>query len=488
MCADGEHVRREGRLSEPVVVAIVYVAALFVSILDTTIINVALPTLAADFEVPTASIEWVVTGYLLSLAVWIPASGWIGDRFGTKRVMLIALAIFTASSLLCGLSTSLPQLITFRIVQGVGGGMLTPVGLAMLFRAFPPEQRAAASKVLIIPTAIAPASGPVIGGLLIDKLSWHWVFFVNVPLGVGAFVFGVVFLREHREPRPGRFDLPGFVLSAIALSALLLALSEGPQRGWGSPVVAGAAVTAILGAIVLVRVELTTPEPMLNLRLLRNRMFRSTNTVSAFSTASFLAVLFIMPTYLQVVKGASALAAGLATFPEALGVLCSSQLVGRLYPGIGPRRLMIAGLVGMSSCMVLLSRVDLSTSLWVVRVLMFMLGSSFAFMIISLQAASFATISPADTGRAAALFSTQRQMCAAIGVAIVATYLAAFLPGDEGEGAAPIDQVSAFQGALLVAAAIAACGISAAWHVRDTDALGTMRRRDDARTAAPVVH
>ena len=478
--------RIDARLGERKIVAIVYVAALFVSILDTTIINVALPTLAGEFDVPTASIEWVVTGYLLSLAVWIPASGWIGDRFGTKRVMLWALAIFTAASLACGLATSLPELIAFRIVQGVGGGMLTPVGLAMLFRAFPPDRRAAASKVLVIPTAIAPASGPIVGGLLIDQLSWRWVFFVNVPLGIGAFTFGALFLKERKAPTAGGFDLPGFILSAAALTALLYALSRAPDSGWTSAAVLVSTAIAVASSVALVRVENRVAHPMLNLRLLHDRLFRASNVASIFAAAAFLATLFIMPTFLQEVHGASALQSGLTTFPEAIGVLVCSQLVGRLYPRVGPRRLMMTGMAMMAALLVLIAQIDIETSLWTVRGLMLLLGASFAFMIISLQAASFATISSADTGRASALFSAQRQMASALGVAIIASSLAAFLPGDHGKGVAPADQVPAFQGALLVAAGIAALGVLGSALVRDVDARSTMR--DALRPEAVPVH
>ncbi|MGH2632909.1 MAG: DHA2 family efflux MFS transporter permease subunit, partial [Tepidiformaceae bacterium] len=244
------------RLKPEYAVAIVYVAAMFMSILDTTVVTVALPTLSAQFKVGTASIDWVVTGYLLSLAVWIPASGWIGDRVGTKRTFLFAIGVFTAASALCGLATSLNELIAFRVLQGVGGGMLTPVGFAMLMRAFPPERRAAAAKILLIPTAAAPAMGPIIGGLLVDSLSWRWVFYVNLPLGIAAFIFGLIFLVEHREPRSGGFDVAGFVLSGAGLALILYALSEGPVHGWGSAAVVVAGGCGIGAFALLVVVEL----------------------------------------------------------------------------------------------------------------------------------------------------------------------------------------------------------------------------------------
>ena len=181
----------------------VFVTGLFMEILDTTIVNVALPTLGREFGVGTSSIEWVVIGYLLSLAVWIPASGWIGDKVGTKQTFLFAIGTFTVASALCGQAHSLGELVAFRVLQGVGGGMMTPVGTAMLFRAFAPERRAKASTVLIIPTVMAPALGPVVGGLLVTQLSWRWIFYVNVPSASWRSL-RVLLLREHRGPTAGR--------------------------------------------------------------------------------------------------------------------------------------------------------------------------------------------------------------------------------------------------------------------------------------------
>ncbi len=324
------------------VVAIVYVTALFLDILDTTIVNVAIPALGEQFQ--SGAAEWIVLGYTVSLAVWIPASGWLGDRFGTKRIFLFALASFTLGSLLCSMSTSMGQLIMFRVLQGIGGGMLTPVGIAMLFRAFPPAERAKAAMIVMIPALCAPAAGPVLGGLLVTNASWHWIFLINVPIGIVAFLFGWTHLREHKEPGSGRFDLPGFVFSGGALALIVFALSDGPSAGWGSKPVVVSALVGVVCAIVLVYTELHVERPMLDLRLLADRLFRICNIVGLISMASFLGLTFVMPLYLQLLRGQDALTSGLTTFPQAFGIMISSLVAGRLYRRIGPRRLMAGGL------------------------------------------------------------------------------------------------------------------------------------------------
>jgi EmrB/QacA subfamily drug resistance transporter len=483
---------RLGRLRYEYIVAIVFVTGLFMEILDTTIVIVALPTLSREFGVETSSIEWVVIGYLLSLAVWIPASGWIGDRFGTKRTLLFAIAVFTVASALCGQADGLLELTVFRVLQGVGGGMMTPVGTAMLFRAFPPERRAKASTVLIIPTVIAPATGPVLGGFLVDQASWRWIFYVNVPLGIVAFVFGALFLKEHKEPTAGRFDLAGFVLSGVGLALVLFALSQGPEHGWRSPEVVATGTIGIVTLIGLVRVELRKPAPMLALRLLGNRLFRTANVVSLLSFAAFSSVLFLLPIFLQEVRGVSALQSGLTTFPQAIGVMVSSQLVGRLYPYIGPRRLMVFGLVGAAITLATLTLVDVGTNLWWVRAIMFTRGAFTAFAFIPMQTATFATISSADTGRATAIFSTQRQVAGAFGVALAATLLATFtqfhmdgLSAVSGP-AVTSAQVSAFHNVFAIGSLLTLVAAGAAWFIRDADAAATMRRPPNRASEAEM--
>lgn len=463
------------RLSYETVVAVVYVAGMFMNIMDSTIVNTALPAIARTFGTTPATADGVAVGYLLSLAVFIPASGWVGDRVGTKRTFLAALALFTTASVLCGRAASLTELVVFRVVQGMGGGMLAPVGQAMLFRAFPPERRARASAVLMVATVLAPATGPVIGGWLVTDLSWRWVFFVNVPIGLAALAFGALKLHEHREPTAGRFDAPGFVLTGLGLALVLYALSEGPLRGWGSPGVAGAGLAGLLALVLLVRTELKRPEPMLALRLFRDRLFRTTNVVSFLGSAAFLGVLFVMPQFLQEARGADALTSGLTTFPEAVGVILSSRVVGRIYHTVGPRRLMVTGLLWVSAAIAAMTRLDLATSPWIVRALMFAVGVGWAGVVLPLQAASFARIASADTGRASALFNTQRQVAGAVGVALLSTVLETRLSGFR--RLVPTLQVAAYHTTFVVAAVLALAGALGALGVHDADAAATMQPR-----------
>jgi EmrB/QacA subfamily drug resistance transporter len=477
--------RTTSRVEYKWIVAAVFVCGMFIDILDTTIVNVALPDLGREFHASTASIEWIVLGYLLSLALWIPASGWIGDRFGTRRVFLFALAMFTFASALCGQAQSLSELVAFRVLQGIGGGMLVPVGTAMLFRAFPPIERARASTVLMVPTVLAPALGPVLGGWLVTDVSWRWIFYVNLPVGVVAFAIGFLYLREEREGIAGRFDVPGFLLSGTGLALVLYALTQGPEKGWTAPqVVLSASIGLVLFALLVV-VETRTPEPLLALRLFRERMFRNATVVLTLTSGSFIGVIFLMPLYLQNLRGFTPLQSGLATFPQAIGVIVSSQLVGRLYHSVGPRRLIVFGMLGMAAATLPLAFVGLDTSLWDIRVIMFVRGICMAFAFVPMQAATYANIAPVDTGRASAIYSTQRQVAAALGVALLGTVLISRVnaanAGVTDPQALARGALSGYHVAFLVGAVLVALAALSGLLIHDEDAASTMHPRAPQR-------
>jgi EmrB/QacA subfamily drug resistance transporter len=474
------------RISQRVAVGVVFVAAMFISIMDVTIVNVALPTIGRDFGVGPTAVDAISIGFLVSLAVFIPASGWLGDRFGGKRVLLAAIVVFTAASALCGLAQSLGELVAFRVLQGVGGGMLAPVGMAMLFRTFPPEERLRASAVLTVPTTFAPALGPVLGGLLTDNLSWRWVFYVNVPIGAAAVLFGALFLERDGEHSASRFDVPGFLLSGLGLGALMYGVSEGPGSGWGS----GAVLTTIVvGAVLLaamVVVELRAAEPLIALRLLGDRLFRSANAVMVLGSVAFMGTLYVIALYYQDGRGLSPLASGLSTAPEAIGVMVGAQLATRvIYPRLGPRRHISAGLLGVAASIAGLASLDGTSSLWWARLLMFTLGLTMSQVFVPSQAAGFATIEAAATGRASTMYNALRQLGGAVGVALLTTVIVTVGTGS-GVGHAA-GNLTAYRITFLVAAAVALLALIGSLTVHDADAAGTMpapRRR----VPQPEVH
>jgi EmrB/QacA subfamily drug resistance transporter len=454
-------------------VGIVFVVALFMDLLDITVTNVAIPTLATEFKATTTTIEWVITGYLLSLAVFIPISGWLGDRFGTKLVFVSALSLFIVSSLLCGLAWNVDSLIAFRVLQGVGGGMLTPVGTTMLFRAFPPSERAAASALLAIPITVAPALGPILGGYLVEYHDWRWIFFVNIPIGVIGLIAAIVLLREEKMENAGSLDLPGFILGAAGLVSVVYALAEAGQHGFDDTkvILFGLGGLTVLGLFTLV--ELRAREPMLDVRLLTDKLFGASNFVQLIGNASIMGMFFLLPLFLQAQKGLSPLDAGLVTFPMAIGVALMAQPAAKLYPVIGPRKMMIVGFAGQMVLTMALALVDYETSDWWVAANMFVRGLFFGLLIIPIQAATFATIRPEDTGRASSIFSVGRQVAASLGVAIMATALTTRLThhnailGDPGtrDGA-----LLAFQDAFIFAGALVILGILACFLIDDEKA------------------
>lgn len=468
---------RSREINQKVAVAVVYVAALFMAIMDTTIVNVALPTLGRDFHIRSTGVDAVVIGFLVSTGVFIPVSGWLGDRLGPKRVLLGAIVVFTGASALCGLASSLPELTVFRVLQGVGGGLMTPVGMAMLWRAFPPAERVRASAILVVPTALAPALGPVVGGLFVTDVSWRWVFYVNVPIGIVAFAFGVLFLHEQERQEAGPFDLPGFLLSCAGLGLLMYGLSEGPVKGWHQGDVI---VTCAIGAVLLsglVASELRKSQPLIAMRLFSDRLFRSANVVMFLGAAGFLGVLYLVALFFQYGLGMTALESGLSTFPEALGVMLGSQVVTRwLYPGLGPRRVMMGGLVGVAGGMSLMTLVGVHTDLWLVRLVLFELGVAMSGVFIPVQTIAFATISLADMGRASTFFNAQRQVGGALGVAVLTTVLSAV-----GATAAvvghPSVHLGGYHAAFLTGAGLSLLGVVAAWTVHDEDAAATVVKR-----------
>ncbi|MER6982654.1 DHA2 family efflux MFS transporter permease subunit [Streptomyces carpinensis] len=428
------------------------VSVTFIAIVDGAITTVALPSIARQFQLTTAALDGVVVIYPVSLAMAIPASAWLVERFGGKRVLLTALVGFLTASLLCGTAATLGQLVAYRALQGLSAGVLFPASAALLFATFSSSEQVRISRYMIIPQQIAPAVAPVLGGLLVDHLTWRWVFYVNLPVGLPAALFGAIFLAGHRGSRPGRFDLPGLLLSAGALGTVMFGICEGPNRGWSSTAVITSLVlgTGLLAAAVVV--ELRVRRPLLKLRLFGDRLFRDTNLINLVGLVPILGAMYIGPLFLQQAQNRTALESGLTTFPEAFGVLLTVQVVGVLYARVGPRVIVGCGMVGVCAVLLLFATCDAHTGLWTFRGYMFLLGVAMGSFFMPTTVASLATVDRRDLAHASTLNTVVRQTGGALAPAAVTTALVLGTPPT----AAADPPVAAYQDAYLVLAALAA--------------------------------
>jgi EmrB/QacA subfamily drug resistance transporter len=461
-------------ISQKLVIGIVYGVAMFISGLDVSIVNVALPTIGRTFHVNPASVGAISIAYLVALAVVIPASGWLGDRLGGRSVLLGAIIAFTIASAMCGLASSESELVLFRVLQGLAGGMLAPVGLAMLYRAFPPAERLKVAAITSPLATFASVLGPAVGGVIVTTLSWRWIFFVNVPIGVLAIAFGLTFLAKTPAEPPRRFDAWGFGLGASGLGLTMYGFSEGPFLGWDSARVLGTALPGVALLIALMLFELRNSQPLIDFRLFANRLFRSANWLTVIATAFSTGALYIVTLYLQDGRGLSALNSGLCQFFRPLGYIAGAQVTSRrLLPALGPRRLITFGLLATALVFGILSFAGPTTNIWLIRTLIFVLGLAFSPVFLPIQTTGFSTISSADMGRASTMISTSRQIGGAAGVAhhtaavvvICQTHLV---------GGHAVANFTAYHVAFFLTAAVTLLGVLVSLGINDADAAVTV--------------
>ena len=417
--------QRSGGLSYKWIVASVVVFGLFMSILDTTIVNIAIPRLQTAFGADLNSVQWVITGYTLAQGVAIPLTGYFSNRFGLKRFYVVALIAFTIGSLLCGLAWNLPALIVFRILQGLGGSFLLPMTITLLYREFPPQERGVVTGFLGIPILLAPALGPSLGGYIVTFGSWQLIFFINVPIGIVAVILSALLLREFRPEGRERFDFGGFVFVAIGLASVLYALSSASASGWGSTKVVGFLSGGVLALAIFVAIELSIirreGQPLLDLRVFGVGSFTSANLANICITFALFGGLFIIPIYLQNLRGLSAYQTGLILIPQALGSITSSLIGGRLVDRLGVRAVIIPGLLIAAFAFWQLSFLSLYTPYSWFQVLLVLRGLGIGLVAQPLIVAALAEIPPRQLAQASAINSVVRSIAGSLAVAILAT-------------------------------------------------------------------
>ncbi|HET9050905.1 MAG TPA: MDR family MFS transporter [Candidatus Dormibacteraeota bacterium] len=394
------------------------------TILDATVVNVAIKTLQDAFNAHSyTDIAWVVTGYSLAQGAVIPITGWATDRFGTKRLYLISLFSFVAASAACGLAWSLPVLIVFRILQGLGGGMLMPIGLTIILQAFGPSRMGRVMGYFGVPMLIAPALGPVIGGWFAQDYSWRLIFFINVPIGILAFGAAYFLLRETPTSRTFKLDAVGLLTAVPAVVALMYAMDRASSSSWGDPVVVTLLVAAAALFVAFVIRQRTTDQPLLQLRLFRDSTFSWSIVLGFLLITGLFGTGFLLPTFLQSVHGYGALETGLVLLPQALTAAVFMPFSGRLTDRIGPKPLVMTGVVLLTIGLFALSHIDASTSIPAIGVCLALIGVAMAFGMMPGMTAGLARIPRDLTSRASSITNTAQRVGMSIGIALLVTFL-----------------------------------------------------------------
>jgi len=417
--------QREGGLPYKWIVAGVVIFGLFMTILDTTIVNIAIPRLQNAFGANLTTVQWVLTGYTLVQGVATPLTAFLSQRLGQKRLYLLALTGFTIGSALCGLSLNLPMLIFFRVIQGATGAFLAPLAITLLYSEFPLEERGLALGTLGIPILLAPAIGPTLGGYIVTFMGWQLIFYINLPIGIIGIILGSIFLRQSPAERRTHFDIPGFVFSALGLALLLYGISDASTDGWGSMKVLGCLVFGILFLVIFVIIELSIAsherQPLLDIRVFASGPFTTSTIATILVTFALYGGLFILPIYLQNLRGLSPFQAGLLLLPQALASMIASVVSGRLVDKIGVRAVIIPGLVALAIALWLFSSLGISTPYGAIQVALIVRSFALGFCFQPLYVSAFSEIQPPRLPQATAVSTTVRFVVSSFAVAVMAT-------------------------------------------------------------------
>ncbi|SEL99883.1 drug resistance transporter, EmrB/QacA subfamily [Paenibacillus sp. cl141a] len=440
------------------------VVGMIMVILDSTVLNVALPKFLQEFHSTLSVVQWTFTGYTLALSAVIPLAGWMIDRFGARRVFLATIVLFTAGSVLCAMAQTIEQLIIFRIVQGLGGGMVTPIGMAVIYRLAPPNKIGAVMGVLGIPILIAPAIGPVLSGWLIDYVSWQWIFLINLPIGVLAVVLGMKFLPVFPPGHAPKLDRVGMFLAPVAFSMLAFGLNEGGTDWTSSRTIIGLAIgiVALIGFIV---VELRHKQPLLELRVFRSPDFTKGILLLWLVQIAMFGVLVLFPVYLQTVRGYSPMDTGLIMLAQAVGSIVFTPIGGRLFDKIGARPLALVGLTAVSSALFWLSQVSLDTELLILLIPLFMIGCGMGLIMMALNTHVLNSAPRRLISRVTSLTTAAQHVVTSFAVAGLTGFLA-FRTNGGMANVPPENVASAYGDAFLITAILALIGLVLSFTLR----------------------
>jgi len=427
---------------------------LFMIMLDNTVVNVALPSIQADLEIGLSELEWIVAGYALTFAALMLTGGKVADAYGRRLVFVIGIAVFTLASLLCGLADSGDVLIAARILQGVGAALMNPATLSIIAATFPPAERGAAIGIWAGVSALALAIGPLVGGLIAEHLTWSWIFFVNVPVGIAGIAASFLLIDESKDETHERLDIPGLVTSGVGLFALTYALIEANSYGWASARILGAFALAGLALLAFVLLERHQHAPMLPLELFANRTYTGANVVILLVALAMFGVFFFVSLYMQNILGYSPVQAGAAFLPMTVLIILVAPIAGKTSDRVGSRWLMTTGMTLLAVQLLLFSRLGEDSSFWQLLPALMIGGIGMAMTMTPSAAAATRAVPVEKSGVGAAVLNAFRQVGGSLGIALMGAIMASQLDGQR----TPEAFLAGFEKALVVAAGIAFLG------------------------------
>ncbi len=402
--------------------------ALFMIMLDNTVVNVALPSIQRDLGIGISELEWIVTAYALSFAVFLLTGGKLADRYGRRRVFLIGLTVFTLSSLACGLAGSAGLLIGARAVQGVGAALMMPATLSIISAVFPARERGTAIGIWAGVSAMALAIGPLIGGVLTEKVNWNWIFYINVPVGILGIIAAFILVPESRDmSAEQRLDLPGLITSAVAVFALTYALIEANAYGWTSARILGLFALFAVSLLAFVLLELHQRAPMLDLSLFKNSTFAGANTVALMVSLAMFGVFFFISLFMQNILHYSAIKAGATFLPMTILIILVAPLAGALSDRLGSRLLMTGGMILVAGSLVVFAQLDQSSGFWNILPGLLIGGVGMAMTMSPMTSATLSAVPVDKAGVASGVLNTFRQVGGSLGIAIGGAILASYV-------------------------------------------------------------
>jgi EmrB/QacA subfamily drug resistance transporter len=456
--------------------------AFFMEMLDSTVLNTAMPSIADSFGVATLSMKAVLTSYTLALAVFIPVSGWVADRFGTRRVFATAIGTFTLGSLLCGLSSSIHVLVACRVLQGCGGALMVPVGRLTLVRTFPKAELVRAMSFVAIPSLIGPLLGPLVGGLIVGLLHWRVIFFVNLPMGVVGLYLVYRHLPDYRATKSTPLDCVGLVLFGSGIALLSYVLEIFGEHTLSTPTIVGLLAIAVALIATYVRHALHASHPLLRLQLLNIRTFRTAVTGSFVSRLGVGGIPFLLPLLYQVGIGYSPIQSGLLLMPQSVAAMISKTLITRILGRLGYRGVLLSNTLILGGLMGVFATIGLTTPVWVIVAQALVFGFASSTQFTSMNTLVYADVASEDTSMASTIASTLQQMSMSFGVATAAIVTALFVP--DRHSSTPDEMIHGIHLSLLVLGAVTVLSALVFSGLRATDGDAVSRHKLVQRAGA----